>query len=127
MLANSLDTDQLRKLEFYSKFTPTSVSLSHFMDHQVSGGGVEQSFLFLRREIPVRLANIMMELELLPSELLAQPACQQIIHQYSNSFKEVLQFENQSTSQEIYLAFNNMLGNFLQRHQVNHSGSVHIV
>jgi len=117
MLANSLDTDQLRKLEFYSKFTPTSVSLSHFMDHQVSGGGVEQSFLFLRREIPVRLANIMMELELLPSELLAQPACQQIIHQYSNSFKEVLQFENQSTSQEIYLAFNNMLGNFLQRHQ----------
>jgi len=117
MLANSLDTDQLRKLEFYSKFTPTSVSLSHFMDHQASGGGVEQSFLFLRREIPVRLANIMMELELLPSELLAQPACQQIIHQYSNSFKEVLQFENQPTSQEIYLAFNNMLGNFLQRHQ----------
>ena len=60
---NMLSFEQVQKMEFYSKFTPTSVSLSHFLDHGADGKGVEKSYLFLRREIPVRLANIMMELE----------------------------------------------------------------
>ena len=62
-ISNMLTFEQIQKMEFYSKFTPTSVSLSHFLDHGADGKGVEKSFLFLRREIPVRLANIMMELE----------------------------------------------------------------
>lgn len=60
-VSNMLTSEETQKMEFYAKFTPTSVSLSHFLDQ--SGKGVERSFLFLRREIPVRLANIMMELE----------------------------------------------------------------
>ena len=63
LVSNMLTFKQIQKMEFYSKFTPTSVSLSHFLDHGADGKGVEKSFLFLRREIPVRLANIMMELE----------------------------------------------------------------
>ena len=62
-LAKTLNSEELMKLDFYSKFTPTSVTLSHFLDHSSGGGTVEDSFLFLRREIPVRLANMMMELE----------------------------------------------------------------
>ena len=62
-LAQSLNAEEMMKMDFYSKFTPTSVTLSHFLDHSSGGGTVEDSFLFLRREIPVRLANIMMELE----------------------------------------------------------------
>jgi hypothetical protein len=62
-ISNMLSLEQIQKMEFYSKFTPTSVSLSHFLDHGADGKGVDKSYLFLRREIPVRLANIMMELE----------------------------------------------------------------
>ena len=62
-LAQTLSAEEMMKMDFYSKFTPTSVTLSHFLDHSSGGGTVEDSFLFLRREIPVRLANIMMELE----------------------------------------------------------------
>ena len=62
-VSNVLNFDQIQKMEKYAKFTPTSVSLSHFLDHNDDGKGLEKSYLFLRREIPVRLANIMMELE----------------------------------------------------------------
>ena len=62
-ISKTLNPSEMMKMEFYSKFSPTSVTLSHFLDHSSGGGCVEDSFLFLRREIPVRLANMMMELE----------------------------------------------------------------
>ena len=62
-ISKTLNPEEMMKMEFYSKFSPTSVTLSHFLDHSSGGGTVEDSFLFLRREIPVRLANMMMELE----------------------------------------------------------------
>ena len=62
-ISKTLKAEEIQKMEFYSKFTPTSVTLSHFLDHSSGGGTVEDSFLFLRREIPVRLSNMMMELE----------------------------------------------------------------
>ena len=62
-ISKTLNSEEMMKMEFYSKFSPTSVTLSHFLDHSSGGGTVEDSFLFLRREIPVRLANMMMELE----------------------------------------------------------------
>merc|ERR1712096_241953 len=117
LVSNMLTFKQIQKMEFYSKFTPTSVSLSHFLDHGADGKGVEKSFLFLRREIPVRLANIMMELELLPTELLDQPACQAILRQYSESFQEVLGFENSENNGETHEEFNKLLTNLRQRHQ----------
>lgn len=60
-----LSNEELMKMDFYSNYNPTSVTLSHFLDHSSGGGTVEDSFLFLRREIPVRIANIMKELEVL--------------------------------------------------------------
>ena len=65
IVSNTLNHEEMMKMDFYSKFTPTSVTLSHFLDHSSGGGSVEDSFVFLRREIPVRLANMMMELEVL--------------------------------------------------------------
>merc|ERR1719410_3151234 len=116
-LAQTLNAEEMMKMDFYSKFTPTSVTLSHFLDHSSGGGTVEDSFLFLRREIPVRLSNMMMELELLPEELLSQPACQEILAQYGQSFKDVLSFENIPNNPESHEMFNQMLTNIRQRHQ----------
>ena len=61
-----LSDKELQKMDFYSDYNPTSVTLSHFLDHASGGSTVENSFVFLRREIPVRIANIMKELEVCP-------------------------------------------------------------
>ena len=60
-----LNNEELMKMDFYSNYNPTSVTLSHFLDHSSGGGTVEDSFLFLRREIPVRIANMMKEIAVL--------------------------------------------------------------
>merc|ERR1712183_371299 len=39
LVSNMLTFEQIQKMEFYSKFTPTSVSLFHFLD-QADGKGV---------------------------------------------------------------------------------------
>jgi pyruvate dehydrogenase kinase 2/3/4 len=116
-ISKTLNQEEMMKMEFYSKFSPTSVTLSHFLDHSSGGGTVEDSFLFLRREIPVRLANMMMELEELPPELLNQPACQEILAQYGQSFKDVVSFENIPNDPESHEMFNQMLTNIRKRHQ----------
>ena len=74
-ISKTLNQEEMMKMEFYSKFSPTSVTLSHFLDHSSGGGTVEDSFLFLRREIPVRLANMMMELEAGPRVVSLSPNC----------------------------------------------------
>jgi len=116
-ISKTLKAEEIQKMEFYSKFTPTSVTLSHFLDHSSGGGTVEDSFLFLRREIPVRLSNMMMELEELPPELLNQPACQDIIAHYGQSFREVIYFENIPNNPESHELFNQMLTEIRKRHQ----------
>ena len=64
-----LSDKELMKMDFYSDYRPTSVTLSHFLDHASGGTSVEDSFVFLRREIPVRIANIMKELEVSPCDV----------------------------------------------------------
>ena len=58
-----LNDEELIRMDTYSKFNPTSTTISHLLDHQDGGGFEEVSFEFLRNEIPVRIANIMRELE----------------------------------------------------------------
>lgn len=52
-----------------------------------------KSFLFLRKELPVRLANIMKEIHLLPESLLKTPSVTQLNTWYAQSFAEILEFE----------------------------------
>lgn len=51
------------------------------------------SFLFLKRELPVRLANIMQEIALLPENLLRMPSVHLVQTWYHTSFEEILNFE----------------------------------
>jgi pyruvate dehydrogenase kinase 2/3/4 len=53
-----------------------------------------RSFLFLRKELPVRLANIMKEINLLPEKLQSMPSVALVEKWYEMSFDEILQFEN---------------------------------
>ena len=64
----------LKALEKYSIYQPTPVSIQHFIKF-AKNACPESSFLFLKRELPVRLANIMKELQLLPHQLHDTHAC----------------------------------------------------
>lgn len=52
-----------------------------------------KSYIFLRKELPVRLANIMKEITLLPEGLLRMPSVGLVSAWYVKSFEEVLEFE----------------------------------
>lgn len=52
-----------------------------------------KSFIFLRKELPVRLANIMKEIHLLPENLLKMPSVGIVNKLYATSFEDIMQFE----------------------------------
>lgn len=54
-----------------------------------------KSYIFLRKELPVRLANIMKEIALLPDNLLRMPSVGLVHDWYVRSFEEIVEFEKQ--------------------------------
>ena len=69
-----------------SRYTPAPISIKKLLEH----GRVHDpqgSFLFLQKEIPTRLANMIMELKLLPEDLKMQKECTEILNDYISSFR----------------------------------------
>lgn len=60
-----------------------------------------KSFVFLRKELPVRLANIMKEIRLLPDNLLRMPSVNLVNDWYVRSFEEILEYEKTDASDEV--------------------------
>lgn len=58
----------------------------------------KKSYTFLRKELPVRLANIMKEIHLLPENLLRMPSVVMVNDWYARSFDEILEFEKADLS-----------------------------
>ena len=68
-----LDLKSMKMLEHYAQYNPSALTIQQFLEFGQSGTE-EESFIFLRKEIPVRLSNIMKEINLLPSNLLQMPS-----------------------------------------------------
>uniref|UniRef100_A0A182SZN8 Protein-serine/threonine kinase n=1 Tax=Anopheles maculatus TaxID=74869 RepID=A0A182SZN8_9DIPT len=81
-----------KMLDFYSQFNPSPLSIKQFIDFGLNACP-RKSFVFLRKELPVRLANIMKEITLLPESLLRMPSVGLVSAWYVKSFEEVLAFE----------------------------------
>ncbi|XP_021967434.1 pyruvate dehydrogenase (acetyl-transferring) kinase, mitochondrial [Folsomia candida] len=82
-----------KMLDFYSGFNPSPLSMKQFLDFGQKA--VEnRSYVFLRKELPVRLANIMKEINLLPEKLQSMPSVALVEKWYEMSFEEILEFEN---------------------------------
>ncbi|ESP03088.1 hypothetical protein LOTGIDRAFT_111147 [Lottia gigantea] len=81
-------------LDHYSQYNPMPLSMKNFIDFGNKTGCQEASFQFLRKELPVRMANIMKEIKLLPDHLLTMPSVRLVMSWYEQSFRELIQFEN---------------------------------
>ncbi|KAG5308027.1 PDK dehydrogenase, partial [Acromyrmex insinuator] len=81
-----------KMLDFYSQFNPSPLSIKQFIDFGLSACE-RKSFIFLRKELPVRLANIMKEIHLLPENLLKMPSVGIVNNLYITSFEEIIHFE----------------------------------
>ncbi|XP_051533555.1 pyruvate dehydrogenase (acetyl-transferring) kinase isozyme 3, mitochondrial-like isoform X2 [Myxocyprinus asiaticus] len=66
--------DVTHKIEYYSRFSPSPMSIKQFLDFGRENACEKTSFMFLRKELAVRLANTMREVTLLPANLLSQPS-----------------------------------------------------
>ena len=80
------------------------IPLQNLLDHSMTATQRE-SFLFMRKEFPTRLANMIMELKLLPADMINQRECAEILNDYINSFTDMLQFES-------FYGYENELKNF---------------
>uniref|UniRef100_A0AAQ5X8G3 Protein-serine/threonine kinase n=1 Tax=Amphiprion ocellaris TaxID=80972 RepID=A0AAQ5X8G3_AMPOC len=81
-----------KHIEHFSKFSPSPLSMKQFLDFGSINACEKTSFVFLRQELPVRLSNIMKEINLLPDRLLTTPSVQMVQSWYIQSLMEILHF-----------------------------------
>jgi len=99
-----------RVLEF-GRYRPTPLSISHFIQAAKSNTP-QQSFVFLRREMPVRMAGVLLEMKLLPETLQKQEGFTEIRQRYSRSFEELLSYDMKADLDD----FTESLINIRKRH-----------
>ncbi|KAM9343716.1 pyruvate dehydrogenase (acetyl-transferring) kinase isozyme 1, mitochondrial isoform 1-T1 [Pholidichthys leucotaenia] len=89
-----------KDIDFYSKFSPSPLSMKQFLDFGSENACEKTSFVFLRQELPVRLANIMKEINLLPDNLLRTPSVRLVQSWYMQSLQDILEFKDKNADDE---------------------------
>uniref|UniRef100_A0A8B9M2Y8 Protein-serine/threonine kinase n=1 Tax=Astyanax mexicanus TaxID=7994 RepID=A0A8B9M2Y8_ASTMX len=84
----------------YSRFSPSPLSMKQFLDFGSDNACEKTSFTFLRQELPVRLANIMKEINLLPDNLLRTPSVRLVQSWYMQSLQDILEFKDRDANDE---------------------------
>ncbi|PAA79780.1 hypothetical protein BOX15_Mlig002926g1, partial [Macrostomum lignano] len=102
----------------YGSYSPTPMSISKLL-HFGRNPSQENSFKFLRHEVPVRLANIMQEIHLLPESLVTMPSTKTVIGLYKQSFLDMLAFKDEPKrpSDGRLTDFTETLAQILERHR----------
>ncbi|KAL0809546.1 hypothetical protein ABMA28_011082 [Loxostege sticticalis] len=114
-LAGAIFSNVTKMLDFYSQFNPSPLSIKQFIDFGLNACE-RQSFMFLRKELPVRLANIMKEIALLPENLLRMPSVGMVNQWYERSFEEIIQFEKMEPEPPVLSQFCERLVHIRNRH-----------
>ena len=119
-IVDIMEKDDLDKLMEYSTISPYPVSIEELLEKgNRANYSEETSYMFLKKEVAVRLAHMIMELQHLPKELHAEAKCRFTIEKYCTSFNEVIKYENRNPTQETLQDFMELLFRFKVRHQVN--------
>merc|ERR1719357_2146065 len=69
-----------------------------------------------KQEIPTRLANMIMELKLLPKDLMNQRECTEILSDYISSFKEMVKYEGRQGKEQDLEQFSEAINIIRRRH-----------
>ena len=101
-LSKMLDTKSQNLLDKYSEYNPSPLTIQQFIEFG-RNETEQKSFNFLRQEIPVRLSNIMKEINLLPGNLLHMPSV--VILQVNDVFTYVYS-ESSDTEPVVFIVFN---------------------
>jgi len=110
-----LDMKSLKRLDHYSQFNPSPLSIKQFTEFGKTASEAE-SYLFLRKEIPVRFSNIMKEINLLPGNLLQMPSILILQDWYAQSFRDICSFEDMEPTSQRLSDFCQTLKTVQQRH-----------
>jgi len=111
-----LDIKSMKLLDHYSQFNPSPLTIKQFIEFGKTATE-EESFTFLRKEMPVRLSNIMKEINLLPSNLLQMPSVLILQDWYAQTFRDLVEFDSSSpTDPEILARFCQTLKTIQARH-----------
>ncbi|MCJ8732604.1 hypothetical protein PDJAM_G00213340 [Pangasius djambal] len=104
-------------VDHYSRFSPSPLSMKQFIDFGSENACEKTSFMFLREELPVRLANIMKEINLLPDNLLRTPSVRLVQSWYIQSLLDILEFkEKNATNGKVISDFTAAVIKILSRH-----------
>lgn len=96
-----LDIRSLKMLDNYAQFNPVPLSIGQFLEFGQRALETE-SYHFLKKELPVRFANIMKEINLLPAALLQMPSVQELQGQYADSFLDLLKYESRRDNDDTF-------------------------
>ncbi|XP_053707423.1 pyruvate dehydrogenase (acetyl-transferring) kinase isozyme 2, mitochondrial-like [Synchiropus splendidus] len=106
-----------KHVDYFSKFSPSPLSMKQFLDFGSNNACERTSFVFLRQELPVRLSNIMKEINLLPDALLATSSVQLVQSWYVQSLMEILEFlDKNPNDRSILESFVEVLEGIRNRH-----------
>ncbi|CAL8343421.1 unnamed protein product [Boreogadus saida] len=89
-----------KHIDYYSKFSPSPLSMKQFLDFGSENACERTSFAFLRHEVPVRLANIMKEINLLPDNLLGTASVRLVQSWYLQSLQDIIEFKDKNAEEE---------------------------
>ncbi|XP_017324944.1 pyruvate dehydrogenase (acetyl-transferring) kinase isozyme 1, mitochondrial [Ictalurus punctatus] len=104
-------------VDHYSRFSPSPLSMKQFIDFGSENACEKTSFMFLREELPVRLANIMKEINLLPDNLLRTPSVGLVQSWYIQSLLDILEFKKKNANtEEVTADFTDAVIKILSRH-----------
>ncbi|XP_037267322.1 pyruvate dehydrogenase kinase, isozyme 2 isoform X2 [Falco rusticolus] len=104
-------------IEHFSKFSPSPLSMKQFLDFGSSNACEKTSFAFLRQELPVRLSNIMKEINLLPDRVLRTPSVQLVQSWYVQSLLDIMAFLDRDPEDQATLGqFTDALVTIRNRH-----------
>uniref|UniRef100_A0A5F8HH27 Protein-serine/threonine kinase n=1 Tax=Monodelphis domestica TaxID=13616 RepID=A0A5F8HH27_MONDO len=85
-----------RAVERFSRYSPSPLSMKQLLDFGSENACERTSFAFLRQELPVRLANILKEIDILPDRLVKTASVQLVKSWYIQSLMDLVEFHEKS-------------------------------
>lgn len=102
-------------IDNYARFPPTGLTMKRIVEF-AREGDAKQSYMFLRNELPVRLASMMKEMAHLPPRLLEMPSFRTVSGWYGTSLHELHAFQNLQPTDETVNKFTEALQSIRKRH-----------